>query len=145
MKPWTYCMSWTSGKCCDIDAHWIGKKNVNSRHLYLCVLRCVTDRVISDFLLSLTVTSIDHDLARLFSSRWFRRVSRIVANAAPTFFTHLSLSCFWQGSLAPLPHPSNPSHPKYSLLKINLWLMMLGQEMIWNLLTLYKGEGGAFI
>lgn len=59
---------------------------------------------------------------------------------------HFSLICHCHVSgRAPSLHSPHPSNPTYSLLKINLWLMMSGQEMIWNLLTLYKGEGGAFI
>lgn len=67
------------------------KKNVNSRHLYLCVLRCVADRVIWDFLLSLTVTSINHNQC-LVCPRWYHHVLHTVANAAPTFF--IIMVCF---------------------------------------------------
>ena len=83
MKPWIYCMLWTSGKCCDIDAHWIG--NVNSRRLYLCVLRCVADRVIWDFLLSLTVMTINHNHLCFVCPHWYNHVPHTVVDAAPTF------------------------------------------------------------
>lgn len=63
------------------------KKSVNIRRLYLCVLGCVADRVIWDFLLSLTVTTIGHVNLCLVRPRRNNHRLHIVANAAPTFFT----------------------------------------------------------
>lgn len=62
----------------------IREKNVNIRHLYLCVRRCVSDRVIWDFLLSLTVRTINHNGLYLVCPRRYNHVL-IVTNAAPTF------------------------------------------------------------
>lgn len=60
-------MLWTSGTCCEIDAHWIGN-HVNSRRFYLCVLRCVADSLVFTFL---TVMSLIHvGLSSLIQSRW---------------------------------------------------------------------------
>ncbi len=67
------------------------KKNVNSRHLYLCVLRCVADRVIWDFLLSLTVTTINHIICFFFLLAYTIMFLILLRMLLQTFFIFMFL------------------------------------------------------